>query len=275
MSSFGVVLVREAEVEVEDVLAVFNVLRGEDVGGAEVVAARSHRHAQNRVGAVGVAENVVRALRAAAAAYRCRRLLHVVHQPVGRVHASAVILVVEARILVDDAQADVIREVPVRGRAAEFDADLVVEVGAADPEVDVAKAGIGAALDDLVDVAGQALAFGRGRRCAGVQLKLLLADGGQIARRVVVERPVHRHTVELVPDLVVVAAADIDGLEPARVARRNVCARERCYGGIALVGAAAAAEHCAARLRGRVDRVDVRRRAGLDEIGRRTRRDRR
>src|ERR1700733_12606151 len=92
--------------------------------------------------------------------------------------------------------------------------------------------GIGAALDDLIDEAREALAFGiRGIR-AGVNLDFRVAERRCGARSVVVERAVNGNAVELIADLVVVSAAKVDGRVVSALVRNDVRARNGRNSGV-------------------------------------------
>ncbi len=156
--------------------------------------------------------------------------------------ACGVLLVDVPERLIVSADARIVRKQPVGRSAADFDGRLVIEHRGAHAQRSFAKAGIRAGFDHLIDVSGQALAFGVCRGRAGIDLQFRHAQRRQLSRGIVVERTVYRNAVEFVADLIVVAAANVDGLEIAGLIERHYCARNRCNGRIGAVQTAAAAQ---------------------------------
>ena len=81
-----------------------------------------------------------------------------------------------------------------------------------------------------------------GRSAAGINLQFLLTERARRAAGIVVERTVDRNAVELVTDLIVVAAANIDDLIPALLVGRNEGARDGRDRRVGVVQVAAAAD---------------------------------
>ena len=112
-----------------------------------------------------------------------------------------------------------------------------------------------------------------GLAAAGVDLQLLLAESRFRVAGKVVERPVDRNAVILVADLIVVAAANVDGLIDADLIGRNVRSRHRRDRGVRVVQAAAAAQRRGRARQARADRIDVGTGPGPHRTERRTRRN--
>src|SRR5215469_3911119 len=104
--------------------------------------------------------------------------------------------------------------------------------------------------DDLIDEARKALAFGVRRVGTGIDLDLGVTQRGCRAGGIIIERTIDGYAVELVTDLIVVAAADVDrGVIPGLV-RNNVRTGNCRNGRIRLIDEAAAAERRGMLLRG-------------------------
>ena len=104
-----------------------------------------------------------------------------------------------------------------------------------------------------------------GRSGAGVDLQFLLAQRRERGRRILVERALNRHAVELVSELGVVTAADVDRLVDAVLSLRDEHAGNRRDRRVGLIDRAAAAKALNGGLLRRRDRVDVGRRTGFHE----------
>ncbi len=170
-----------------------------------------------------------------------------------------------AVVLVVAAAGDVIGEQPVGRGPADLEIQVVIVGRAADVDLAGHEARIRSGADHLIDEAGEALALGISRRGAGVDLQFELAERRDRAGRIVVERAVDGDAVEFVADLVGVAAADVDGLQVARLVGRHVGARDARDRGVRAIQSAAAAQRGDSILLRGVDGVDVGRRTRLDE----------
>src|SRR5580700_4635321 len=169
----------------------------------------------------------------------------------------AVITVDVVERLVQTRDADVVRKHTIRRRAAGFDRGAMIERRRCDAERAGRVPGKRSAFDDLVNEAGETLALGRRRVRAGVDLDFGIPERRRRARSVVVERAVYRDAVELVPDLVVIATANVDRRVVARLVRDDVRTGYSRNRRVSLVDQAAAAHRCGRLLRRRIDRIDV------------------
>ena len=95
-------------------------------------------------------------------------------------------------------------------------------------------------LDHLIDEAAETGRIGIGFAAAGINLQLLLAERRLGVARIVIERSIDRHAVVLVSNLIVVAAANVDGLIDSDLIGRDVRARHRGNRRVRVVQAAAA-----------------------------------
>ncbi len=154
----------------------------------------------------------------------------------------AVELVEITEILIVPADADVIREHPIRRRAAGFYLQIVIVCRRSDAAVDRCVAGERSGLDDLIDEPRKPAGALAGGAAPGVDLQLLLTERSGRAARIVVKRAIDRYAVELVTDLVEIAAADINDLIPALLIRWDISARDRGDRRIGVVEIATPAE---------------------------------
>ncbi len=97
----------------------------------------------------------------------------------------------------------------------------MVESRGADAPMSITEARIRTGLDDLVDEAAERCRRRAGRRTAGVNLEFLLAEIRERVRVVVIESAVNRNAVELVTDLRIRRATDVEDLAEAVVADRT------------------------------------------------------
>ena len=269
--------------QVHDVVAIGDVCDADQIVGAEqeralVRSATAERTGvrepeERRVSVVAAGHKGTRPVDLSPVARRGegdghRRVAEPKRCTVGVAHARAVELIGVAEVLVVAAEAEVIREVPVRRRSADFKRSLVIIRRPADPQIDVGEPGIRPGADDLIDEPGEAVCLRIGWRNAGVDLKLLLTERRGRARRVIIEGAINGDAVDLVSDLVVVAAADAErwrGADITDLIRQNEHAgnrRDRRPGAVEVTAAADGGDLVLLR---RCDRVHVRDGTGFDQ----------
>ncbi len=249
--------VRDAPVQVDDVVALLRAGDPVGLGGREVqpVAGRGRLAGRDRRAVPDVEA-------AAAVAERVR-------DRVERLRVARAVAVVDvAVVLVRAGRAHVVREVAVLRRPAVLEREAVEERRRAQARVEVEEARIGAGPDHLVDVARETLAVRRRRRAAGIDLQLLLAQRREHGLRGVVVDAVDRDAVELVADLVDVAAADRERLVPALLALLHHRARHRLDRAVRVGQAARPAQAGRGVGRRAADRVDVAGGARLHQVAR-------
>ncbi len=253
----GRIAMRNSNVEIDDVLAV-------EVYALRVaVAGRVDEAVVGRLSARAV-EDVVDVVVGR----------HVERIEIERIADAAELIAVAVR-LIRPREPDVIRKEPVGRRAGDFDRRLMVEGRRADSEIGVGVSGIGAGLDDLIDVAGKSRRVRRGRRSAGIDLHFLISQRRQRRNRRQIRLARGRQSVELVGDLIDVAAADVDALVPALLIRGDVDARSAGDRAVGLGERARAVEGGRRLLTRRSNRVDVAGHAGTHQrLGRSRRRAR-
>ena len=136
--------------------------------------------------------------------------------------ADAAELVGVAERLIRSREPHVVREQAIGRRTAGFDRRLMVECRSADAQVRRRVAREGSRLDDLIDVARQARGVRSRGRAARIDLHFLVAQRRQRCDRREIRLPGGRQPVELIGDLVNVAAADVNALIPALLVGRDV-----------------------------------------------------
>ncbi len=248
------VAMRDADVQVYDVLAV-------EIGSLRIGVTRSRYEAVVGRLAARAVENIVDVvMRRDVERIEVKRIAH----------AAEVIAVAEG--LIRPRQADVVREHAVGRSSAGLDRRLVVEGRPADRQIGIGIARIGSGLDHLIDVAGQTRRVRSRRRAAGIDLHFLIAQRGERGDRREIRLTRRRQTVELVGDLIDVAAANVDALIPALLIRRNGNARRAGDSTVRLTERARTGERRGRLLPGGVDREDVAGNARMHERLRRARR---
>src|SRR5579862_5161273 len=188
-------------------------------------------------------------------------------------NAGAVVVVDITEVLIAAADSDVIAKKTIGRRAADFDGSLVIKGRITNAELARPIAGISTGLENLIDVAGDALRVGACVHAAGVDLNFLAAQAGEHRLGSVVVDAIDRNTVELVSNLIDIAAADLELLPPTLLAGIERNARNRRDRTVRVVETARTAETLSCLLAGSVHRIHVRGLTGFEEIRRCRRRD--
>ena len=149
----------------------------------------------------------------------------------------------------------------------------MVERRSAEGEIQARETGIGPGLDHLVDEAAQAVGFRARRRAADIDLQFLLTQRRERRGRILIVGALNRHAVELITEIGVVAAADVDRLIPSALTGADLDARNRSEPGVRLRQRSAAAERCRGRLLRSRNGVHVGDGAGPHDVGRGARRN--
>ncbi len=248
----GAITVRYAEVQVRNRFTIGVVGLAVHASGIEIAAPRFGDCRIVSAAVQDVIDGVVRR--------------HVKRKEIQRIACAVELIVVPVRLVVSRG-ADVVRKQPIRRRTTRFHRKFVIKRRSADCNLRRAVSGIRAGFDDLIDVAGKSGRIRGCRRPARVHLNFLLAQRRQRGDRRRVGFTDYRNAVELVRNLIVVSAADVDALIPRLLPRRHRHARRRSNRAIRLIERAGSAKcGCCALLRG-VVRKHVARRAGAHEAG--------
>src|SRR5579862_8844366 len=202
-------LVRESEVQVDDVFAIPGV-------GDGVHVARRRDETRRGVPRLLSAGNV----RAAVTGRASHRVLQLYRKEEARPREARTVVLIDVTIrLVRAEQSEIVRKV-LRG-PARFKLQRVFESRRTGFGLQREKARRGSALCDYVDVARDAGRIGRCGNTAGIDLQLLDAQAREVDdRRVLPVAARHWDSIVLVSHLVLIAAADVERLIPSALSLR-------------------------------------------------------